>query len=137
MIGGMATLPPKFNPFLDEKTAEKLCLGTKSSFRLDPARKRAWLEELRSGLYKQGASYLYRGGVYCCLGVFIEACELEWEERLSASYPDVWGEATPDGAQSSFLDSRHIPDPIQKYLGAANDSGATFKQIANWIEVYL
>lgn len=111
--------------------------------------KRKWIKALRSGKYKQGTDYLKRGDEFCCLGVLCDLVKDElgadWEiQRIYHS--DFVGE---------FLGcDNELPDDVAELVGLSdvvgsyralfgnkprslaqdNDSGKTFKQIANIIE---
>lgn len=109
----------------------------------------AWVEALRSGVYKQGKNYLHEGDTYCCLGV---ACELY---RLHESGPD-WADenADDDLEETSYMGEAeilplrvmdwlglgdecgcHVVSKVQgRSLSGLNDQGNTFEEIADVIE---
>lgn len=89
-------------------------------FKLDSEQKTIWLNALRSGKYLQGKGQLQFEGInsYCCLGVFQEVCSIE----------------NRDGC---YLPHKVIPDSIQIDLATMNDSGKSFEEIANYIEINL
>ena len=41
--------------------------------------KKAWIEALRSGDYKQGHGRLKGDDLYCCLGVLVDVMGIDWE----------------------------------------------------------
>jgi hypothetical protein len=106
-----------------------------------------WQENLTSGNFTQGYRYLRSWDPddaiwkYCCLGVLCEQSGLStWVERTTESGDLV----------SDYLDSRmYLPPAVaewagidpdceseegaQQRLGSLNDSGATFRTIANAI----
>lgn len=111
----------------------------------DEARK-AWVEALRSGEYKQGKAFLNVGERYCCLGV---ACRLAIADGVAVAVEER-GEGHPVlyGEESGW-----VPDAVREWLGLStdtgdytarngretslanrNDSGAPFKRIADIIE---
>lgn len=108
---------------------------------MNPEIKRQWLEALRSGEYKQGRRYLRRefkgDSLYCCIGVL---CELHSKPTGSWKNPDGmiyhyrgWGSHLP-----IFMnDWAGIENETEAILTKANDNGADFPTIANWIEANL
>lgn len=92
--------------------------------------KKQWIEALRSGKYKQGKGLLRRkNNCYCCLGVLAqELGRLQFSEELF-----MFGVRKDTAFYHTFL-----PDPLisggQKTLASMNDEGATFGQIADYIE---
>lgn len=111
---------------------------------LDPEFKAKWLAALRSGNYKQASGSLVRlhsdpqTAEFCCLGV---ACDIV--------DPTAWSDAYNGDSRESLVrdwcdlsydttDSFPFIDPAASdFLATRNDSGATFEQIANWIEENL
>ena len=117
---------------------------------MNPEVKRQWLEALRSGEYEQGQRRLRTGikgsSLYCCLGVL---CDLH-----SKATGEAWSE--PDGTPYLYRDCDvDLPFCVNQWAGIgydkmenieskvcllesvladANDSGADFPTIANWIE---
>lgn len=107
---------------------------------MNPEVKAKWLEALRSGEYEQGKGELRRGDTYCCLGVLCNISQLgRWNPYDSGAYSfnvdsnlpafgmlpksiSVWSEL--------FVDN-------QNRLGQMNDGGASFPEIADWIEANL
>ena len=116
---------------------------------MDPAIKEQWTKALRSGEYKQGelrlnTAKLRGGAVYCCLGVLCDlhnktTGEIQWSDLIEASEGSMVREY--DGARN------YIPGPVQSWsrlsrkaemaLSEANDMGANFSAIADWIEGHL
>lgn len=106
--------------------------------KLPKAFKRKWLEALRSGKYKQHTEgALYEEGRYCCLGVAGSLCGItdsKLENHGFLQQPEL-----------SSRQVRKIPKAIRGdaadsapgVLSLMNDRGASFKQIANWIEKNL
>lgn len=109
---------------------------------------KAWISALRSGEYKQGRTTLHRGtGEMCCLGI---ACALASQNgvQLKTSHEDgniVYNGriALPPpevvqwiGLNDKFgsLNDARLGDDYS--LAAANDSGATFSEIADFIEAH-
>lgn len=87
--------------------------------RFTQAVKDRWLEDLRSGNYRQGTGELSRfeeGHLcYCCLGVL--------GEQLGVQKRD-----------SEFLDYGFLPEKTQTHLAKLNDDGMPFEEIADYIE---
>lgn len=103
--------------------------------------KEKWIAALRSGEYKKGTRYLkysrnsnnvYK---YCCLGV---ACEVVGAKNINAKHVIIEG--------GGIVGIRKVPTPliggwdendlIDKLI-TMNDTGKSFKYIANWIEKNL
>lgn len=94
---------------------------------------RKWIDALKSGKYQQCGKTLCNEGKYCCLGVANEVCELEEEDKNSLlnSY-DLLGLY---GSLGDLEEYGMIVDGSKYYaLGEANDAGASFKEIAEFIE---
>ena len=98
--------------------------------------KAKWLEALRSGRYEQGTGRLrnYRNQ-FCCLGVLCDVLDnSKWSTFCSAP---VYGDMV-SGLSSDLLDRVGISEGAQDALIRQNDSvGASFKEIADWIEQNL
>ena len=103
-----------------------------------------WVEALRSGEYEQGINALKNGNKYCCLGVL---CEISGISRFISGY--YLGESTclsspvmlecgirhPLGVPCDGADVHiHINGVRYDSLMSANDNGAPFSEIADWIE---
>lgn len=114
---------------------------------MDKDKAMEWVKALRSGKYKQGKKYLKVVGSsttqvsYCCLGVLGEISGLSAEELVAASglLPDKnkcglksrIGDTCLGGIDYTLIEIDNRP---HSSLAAANDSGCTFDQIADWIE---
>lgn len=113
--------------------------------------KKIWLENLRSGKFKQVSDALCKiefGGTqksYCCLGVL---CETVAEKQIKDHKKRINVELTHDKTGFKFNgqeDLLHnsiaevviIDDVVQEFLASLNDRGASFKQIADVIEEYM
>lgn len=110
--------------------------------KMDPTLKKTWLEALRSGRYIQGQHRLKRNGEHCCLGVLCELAGLE-ESVLDHQ----WDGATTYFAYGDDKSNQVLPKPFAEKVGITdmrgkdlmllNDSGQSFRQIADWIETML
>lgn len=112
-----------------------------------------WVEVLKSGEYKQAEAFLHttQENRFCCLGV---ACELFMQENPDLLKRELFED---ENAFSYYVDTvsgeAHndvLPEVVQHWLGLgspsgmygysgnsltnANDTGATFEQIAEIIE---
>lgn len=132
-----------------------------SALKMDPEKKRLWVEALRSGDYQQGKEALRsRDDNYCCLGVL---CELAinaghgcWdidEEDSNFKYVSPDGNLSDDFPSVSVMDwagfglapgAKCVVDPLIKKedgalisLSNLNDGGSSFAEIADLIEVQL
>lgn len=81
--------------------------------------KAKWLAALRSGEYSQCKDKLQAGGSYCCLGVAAEL-GIARAQGMFVLDEDFLGPASRDG--------------IQETLSNMNDNGASFAEIADFIE---
>lgn len=114
--------------------------------KLDPEVKQKWLVDLRSGDYRQTKKRLKErseDGVirHCCLGVLADRCpEAKWEATLGGAFSSV--EVGADGAHRPY---EALPgEGVRRWanldymtgaaLASANDHGATFSEIADFIE---
>ena len=105
---------------------------------MNPEIKSKWIESLRSDKYKQGKTFLKYNDRFCCLGVLcdIHARETnnQWTDlneymEKQATLPEeviVW--AGLDDAIGSY------GYKSDSYLIEDNDSGKSFKEIADIIE---
>jgi hypothetical protein len=115
--------------------------------KMDPEAKKAWLEALRSGRYKQGQGKLRReGDEFCCLGVL---CDLGQDRDKK------WRKVGLCYAYGSLDDTTIPPDEVRDKSGLnpetvgalwrMNDGvtstgkiqGKPFSEIADWIEANL
>lgn len=123
--------------------------------KLDPEKKRIWIEALRSGKYTQCSGRLHlKGDGFCCLGVL---CDLKdssywgpegagddttcWWNK-SAWYPpisvQVWVGITDSPSEDNKCFSLNIPVVYNgiryENLSSLNDVGMSFNEIADVIE---
>ncbi len=103
--------------------------------------KKAWLEALRSGEFKQAKQKLRINDKYCCLGVL---CELHRRECGGEWVNGIFGPVY-------LLESQILPNTVADWAGLAtttpvvgeqtlsglNDDGQSFREIANLIEENL
>ena len=128
---------------------------------MDSYLKQKWVRALRSGKYEQATGALRREGGFCCLGVLCDVYDPDkWnvgvddcdeDERWCYGYEDdnfafKAKEVLPIlVARIAGLDTQNPEVPyglegeelVMKSLASINDSGATFKQIADLIETHL
>jgi hypothetical protein len=110
-------------------------------FSLKPSVKEAWLEDLRSGFFKQGKEFLYKKETdsYCCLGVLCSQLVADTQSMDDIGLPEdidvIRGfDATIENNRFTtpwyvLMDNHYVP------LTALNDSDElTFSQIADIIE---
>jgi hypothetical protein len=107
-----------------------------------------WVKALRSGNYQQGKGGLkfikYGGEItYCCLGVLgeisgINTKDLEeyrdFNTREMREKADIYRD-TGSNKNGSTINLK-VGDEVKSFfsLADANDSGATFEEIADWVE---
>ena len=99
---------------------------------MDAELKAKWLVALRGDEFKQTTNCLRDSRGLCCLGVLAEVLGCSWDR---CETPTLDGESirhkNGDWLQESIVD---IPTEIQKYLAGMNDTGASFSEIADYIE---
>lgn len=104
--------------------------------KMNPEAKRVWVNELRSGRYRQTRQALRYDDGFCCLGVL---CDLSGAAE--------WGTQTSYGADYGGSYD-YLPDSVGKWAGLGGDTARhlaelndeqemTFAKIANWIERHL
>lgn len=113
---------------------------------MNPVWKERWLKALRGGDYKQGKGALREGDKFCCLGVLCDVVD-----------PDGWAKVDESTGRGDLLvcqQDRHrgciigpgtfVADTTDftdadstGRLMTMNDSGFTFRHIADWIEENL
>lgn len=102
-----------------------------------PAKFKAkWLKALRGGEYEQCKGALYDNGKFCCIGV---ECHLHGVSKTDLGFRKTMG-GTKDvfDRVPKYMDvikqAENPSNSAQQFLIEMNDSGKSFKQIANWIE---
>lgn len=118
----------------------------KHVIKLDPEKKRIWVEALRSGDYKQTSSYLKTSKGMCCLGVYADAVEhVEWfptDEVFSETEKD---QSLIDGPFSfnngncvTSIPGDWVDRKATRHLIDLNDiQKKDFNAIADWVEEHL
>lgn len=113
---------------------------------MNPVAKELWLSALRSGEFVQGTGSLLNDGRYCCLGVL---SEVALQNGVEVKKGRCWSDHC-DCKQVTFDDhSSYQPASVASWanlspsssatniLAGKNDGGATFAEIADWIEENL
>jgi len=109
---------------------------------VNPQWKQKWIEALRSGKYKQTRAKLRRQTGYCCLGVLCDLVDSKrWVEppALCCNYFE-YRDPTMEGVQPTsmppddILITTGLLAPLAQQLANLNDGGASFSEIAHWIE---
>jgi hypothetical protein len=111
---------------------------------MNPEIKAKWLEDLRSGKFKQteGTLKSTEGG-YCCLGVLCESMGYQWEEGKTGDYVvagefDEQNEPLECNLNNNILNRTGITTDEQGKLVSMNDSeGKSFLEIADYVEKHL
>jgi len=91
--------------------------------------RKAWVEALRSGKYKQGQGFLKCDDSFCCLGVLQLISGAFIPSNAIHVDPDV-----RDKIGLSTSSGRFYIDGEEKHLSNLNDSGVSFHDIADIIE---
>lgn len=96
---------------------------------------KAWVAALRSGKYEQGRHALNRNNKFCCLGVL---CEVAIERGLPIKKTQQGSSVAYDGFLAAPSEAVYQWAGIDRSgvstLARKNDDGATFEQIARYIE---
>lgn len=113
---------------------------------MKPEFKKVWVDALRSGEFRQGASALRRiDGGYCCLGV---ACAV-WSRlglvkgAFEQSMPSgSWSFVIPDeesryGDLPTSIKAAALIDSTTELVSMNDGKGKSFSQIADYIEANL
>lgn len=96
--------------------------------KMNPEVKKVWINELRSGRYKQTTARLHgANGGYCCLGVL---CDLSGAMDWHVGDPCIPPTMIQRWAGLSALSRERL-------IVLNDEKGASFGEIANWIERYL
>ena len=123
-----------------------------------------WVKALRSGKYKQGDGYLCqitsKGKMHCCLGVLTEMYQAEQKAKKKKTIRTKLSELMCDDSTvvvkygNGECPAEELPVAVQRWSGVnsrlgefdddchdyygslshMNDSGCSFKKIANFIE---
>lgn len=110
---------------------------------MDKRVKRQWLRALRSGDYEQGEGQLVTQEdddfLFCCLGVLQNLYHLEKNQTFA---PKKWKLLYPDKIVlrwAKLKTGRDADESVSaiELLADMNDSGYTFKDIADYIEKNL
>jgi hypothetical protein len=100
-----------------------------------------WVAALRSGEFPQGKGKLLENGTYCCLGVGGKICGAT-DEMLADAGGFLFRNRSGRKYFSEEVDAA-IPDGLREGQGfnlltdrlyKMNDNGASFPEIADWIE---
>lgn len=95
---------------------------------MTPQQKSEWLAALRGGEYEQCRSVLHDSTGYCCLGVLWDT-QREWHDEERGVAKPVSGSFV-----SLFNEEFGLPYEVTRRLARMNDNGASFAQIADYIE---
>jgi hypothetical protein len=112
---------------------------------MTPELKAKWIEALRSGEYEQGDGALFSNGKYCCLGVLLAITKDDFNQRYqgfisSGVAARIGIPVAPQEQVERFTDSgcstveENETSSFQLQAAARNDSGWSFREIADWIE---
>ena len=104
--------------------------------------KKRWVKWLRSGRYFRTQRQLVntKGNAFCCLGVLADIQGCKWDGR-TPFLGDVRISADSGGNPSKGFNGAYIQPKyaggldmtFQRKLAFMNDSGVSFKKIADWI----
>jgi hypothetical protein len=101
---------------------------------MDQQIKKQWVVALRSGKYKQGREYLRTklsdgSYSYCCLGVLCDIKDDYIWKNYDYGYIESPGFNTLEWEKLEYSTAQKLAD--------MNDNGASFGEIADWIEANL
>lgn len=103
-----------------------------------PGLKEDWLVALRSGKYKQISGQLKTTEGHCCLGVLCEVAGVTWDQRGTTFGVIQNGSYREDAILPTEVRERaglpnNAPNSYLR-LSEMNDDGATFAELADYIE---
>lgn len=104
-----------------------------------PAFKALWVKALRSGEFKQARKCLRSGeNNFCCMGVALNLIDpYGWRHPRGNGSVD-WRSCDTNEIGTSLREALQIEGTTARRLADMNDlNGASFKQIADWIEANL
>jgi hypothetical protein len=113
---------------------------------MDAESKQKWIAALRSGDYKQARATLHHDGSYCCLGVWCAVNGYTVGEDSIIEDGDTKPYSgflvAPDGSRQDCelvvkSEAIGVSTEMQMDLATMNDNGASFSDIADWIEAYI
>jgi hypothetical protein len=95
-----------------------------------------WVENLRSGEYKQARQSLHNySGEFCCLGV---ACDLfgkgKWDPSAVYYYEENEMHFGGSDIPASVRIALGLNNHVVRHLAILNDKGHSFSEIADYIE---
>ena len=94
--------------------------------------KKKWVEALRNDGYKQCQGSLRVDDHYCCLGVFCDIHNVEWEEGKNGQYrAEKRTDLPPDRL---LLEAELSQDTCLKLMVFNDRKHWAFDKIADWIE---
>lgn len=109
--------------------------------------KSLWVAKLRSGEYKQGNQRLKTGNNFCCLGVLCDIYLQEHGEQWDCGNDGVYSHFPLLPPKVKYWAELASTNPVvacsiggkleHRELSSANDLGAKFSDIADWIETQL
>lgn len=103
---------------------------------MDETIKAKWVSALRSGEYNQTRRTLRDDVGFCCLGVLCDVTsKASWEEDNQWRFDD---ELSDNELPTAFRKRIGMSGGDESHLVVMNDDkGASFSEIADYIEVYL
>jgi hypothetical protein len=118
---------------------------TKPTQRMNPEIKAKWIEALRSGRYTQAEGFLRINDSMCCLGVLCDIIAPEdWDRQGEFRGEDMLPPeelcdtiGLPRPARVAELTNDPEAGTITNDLATMNDGGASFAEIADFIEENL
>ena len=114
--------------------------------KMDAEIKARWVKALRSGEYVQTAGFLWRTKFHhidgipgnCCLGVLARIEGLESQEVDDGVRAfEFMGRCDSVALPVGYIQKIGLDWMVHNQLANMNDNGATFDQIADWIEQNL
>ena len=99
---------------------------------MTPEFKTQWIAALRSGYYEQGRGALRKGDTFCCLGVACELIDKYGWKRTGIKGNLDW--QSWHGRRVVMNKLPFIGISSADVLSRMNDTGATFAEIADYIE---
>lgn len=116
-------------------------------YKMNEKVKPKWLSALRGGKYPQIEGQLKKDDGFCCLGVLSDlaskegigewGCEFEYDDGSLSEAVCKWAGLLEDDPEVNIVDEDDAENVLRRTLSMLNDSGSTFKEIADLIEAQL
>lgn len=108
---------------------------------MNPEIKKQWIENLRSGEYKQGKGYLHKFECFCAIGVlcdmYSKANKTDWQFNYGGHYSIAgsWKFMVQEIMHWAGIAAEGELPIITKVVNMNDKEGKTFAELADYIEL--